>query len=200
MKKFFQKSGPGGWKSGNKFGGGFGGGRSFGRRDDRGPAEMHEATCNECRKSCQVPFKPNGRKPVYCSDCFKRDEGGERERPQYGERERPQYGERERPQFGSRFEHSSFDEKRMHTATCDTCGNSCEVPFRPTGKKPIYCHNCFGKNAGSAPMAMANNGGNSGNTAHLEAELKRINEKLDAIIEVLNEAAALDEGEEEATS
>lgn len=188
MKKFFQKSGPGGWKSGNKFGGGFGGGRSFGRRDDRGPSEMHDATCNECGNACQVPFKPNGRKPVYCNNCFKRDEGGERERPQYGDRERSS--------FGNRFEHTSHDEKRMHNATCDTCGNSCEVPFRPTGKKPIYCHNCFGKNAG-APMA--GNSGNGGNTAHLEAELKRINEKLDAIIEVLNEAASLDDSEEEVT-
>lgn len=177
MKKFYQKSGPGGWKSGNAFGRGFGGGRSFGRRDDRGPAELHDATCNECGDSCQVPFKPNGRKPVYCTNCFKRDEGNDRGG--------------ERRDFGSRFEHSFSDEKRMFGATCDSCGDSCEVPFKPTGKKPIYCHNCFGKS--SAPAAGAN-------TAHLEAELKRINEKLDAIIEVLNEAAGFEETSEEAAN
>ncbi|KKT40849.1 MAG: hypothetical protein UW30_C0017G0019 [Candidatus Giovannonibacteria bacterium GW2011_GWA2_44_13b] len=33
----------------------------------------------------------------------------------------------------------------MHKATCSNCGQSCEVPFRPTGDKPVYCNNCFGK-------------------------------------------------------
>ena len=36
---------------------------------------MHKATCNECGQACEVPFKPNGRKPVFCSNCFKREEG-----------------------------------------------------------------------------------------------------------------------------
>ncbi len=33
----------------------------------------------------------------------------------------------------------------MHAATCSECGNACEVPFRPTGARPIFCSNCFGK-------------------------------------------------------
>lgn len=41
--------------------------------------EMFSATCAECGDHCQVPFKPNGRKPVHCSNCYRRDdEGGER--------------------------------------------------------------------------------------------------------------------------
>jgi len=53
--------------------GGPGGGRGF--ADDRrsgptGPREMHSAVCAECSKPCQVPFKPRGDRPVYCSDCF----------------------------------------------------------------------------------------------------------------------------------
>lgn len=36
-------------------------------------ATMHEATCVSCGKTCGVPFKPNGKKPVYCSLCFKQD-------------------------------------------------------------------------------------------------------------------------------
>jgi CxxC-x17-CxxC domain-containing protein len=31
---------------------------------------MHQATCVSCKKFCEVPFKPNGKKPVYCRDCF----------------------------------------------------------------------------------------------------------------------------------
>ena len=34
------------------------------------PLQMHQATCVSCRKFCEVPFKPNGKKPVYCRDCF----------------------------------------------------------------------------------------------------------------------------------
>lgn len=37
--------------------------------------EMHKATCAECNASCEVPFVPNGRKPILCRNCFKRDEG-----------------------------------------------------------------------------------------------------------------------------
>lgn len=37
---------------------------------------------------------------------------------------------------------------QMHSAVCSDCGNDCEVPFRPTGDKPIYCNSCFGKKQG----------------------------------------------------
>ena len=47
--------------------------RSFGRRPgmgfDRGPREMHTIKCSECGKEDQVPFKPDGTRPVYCRDC-----------------------------------------------------------------------------------------------------------------------------------
>jgi CxxC-x17-CxxC domain-containing protein len=32
--------------------------------------EMFSATCSSCGRQAQVPFRPNGTKPVYCSDCF----------------------------------------------------------------------------------------------------------------------------------
>ena len=59
---------------------GYGGGRSGGRggfrdRDSGRRPEMHEITCSKCGKQCEVPFKPTGEKPVFCSDCF-RQEGG----------------------------------------------------------------------------------------------------------------------------
>ena len=31
----------------------------------------------------------------------------------------------------------------MHKATCATCGNECEVPFKPTGNRDVFCSNCF---------------------------------------------------------
>ena len=48
--------------------GGRGGG--FGQRRDFGPREMHKAVCSECKKECEVPFKPTEGKPVFCRDCY----------------------------------------------------------------------------------------------------------------------------------
>ena len=47
--------------------GNFGGGRN---NFDRGPREMHKATCAECKKECEVPFKPTEGRDVFCRDCF----------------------------------------------------------------------------------------------------------------------------------
>ncbi|HVW71784.1 MAG TPA: CxxC-x17-CxxC domain-containing protein [Candidatus Paceibacterota bacterium] len=66
--------------------GGFssGGPRPYGAHND-GPREMFRATCNKCGKSFELPFRPNGKKPVYCSDCFVKDEAP-RGRESYGPR------------------------------------------------------------------------------------------------------------------
>jgi len=37
---------------------------------------MFSAICSNCGKECQVPFKPTNGKPVYCSDCFEKINGG----------------------------------------------------------------------------------------------------------------------------
>ena len=51
-------------------GSGYSGGGSSSGGYDRGPREMFSATCASCGREAQVPFRPNGTKPVYCSDCF----------------------------------------------------------------------------------------------------------------------------------
>ncbi len=43
---------------------------SRGRSFSSGPREMHKATCSECGKECEVPFKPTEGRPVFCRDCF----------------------------------------------------------------------------------------------------------------------------------
>ncbi len=53
------------------------------------PLEMHQASCVSCKKFCEVPFKPNGKKPVYCRDCFGREDKGSAHphiKPAFGER------------------------------------------------------------------------------------------------------------------
>ena len=50
---------------------GFGGGGGY----DRGPREMHPAVCADCGKDTEVPFRPRGDRPVYCSDCYNKRGG-----------------------------------------------------------------------------------------------------------------------------
>ena len=38
--------------------------------NNRGPREMHKVTCADCGKETEVPFKPDGTRPVYCRDCY----------------------------------------------------------------------------------------------------------------------------------
>ncbi len=45
-------------------------GSSFG-----GERQMYPAVCAQCGKNTEVPFQPRGDKPVYCSDCFRTQQG-----------------------------------------------------------------------------------------------------------------------------
>lgn len=42
-------------------------------------------------------------------------------------------------------EQGGFAPRDMHKATCSECGEECEVPFKPTEGKPVYCKECFRK-------------------------------------------------------
>ncbi len=85
MGEFKRQGGFGGGNRGgfNKGGGrpNFGGKPSFNRGggfggDRGGDREMFTTTCATCSKSCQVPFRPSGERPVYCSDCFRNTREG----------------------------------------------------------------------------------------------------------------------------
>ena len=115
-----------GTDSGKRSYGSRGDNRRFGDRDTGRPLIMHKAICSECGKECELPFKPTGDKPVFCSNCFRNKANSNRS-------------------SGRDSKKSNFQEKRMYSAICTECGNKCEVPFRPTGGKPIYCSNCFRK-------------------------------------------------------
>jgi len=59
--------------------------RSFGKpsfsRDRPSRVSSFDVECDKCGKQCQVPFRPTNGKPVYCRDCFTKND----ERPQRGE-------------------------------------------------------------------------------------------------------------------
>ena len=118
---------------------------------------MHKAVCDECGKDCEVPFKPSGDKPVFCNECFKGK----------GNVEPRKFSGRGPGRFSS-------GDKKMHKAVCDKCGKDCEVPFRPTGGRPIYCDQCFTK------------GDKSKSTDQTSKQFEIINAKLDKILKAFD--------------
>ncbi len=151
----------------DKRGGGGFGNKRFGDRDGGRPP-MHHAVCSDCGRDCEVPFKPAPGKSVYCNNCFRRDEDSGP-----GRFDRPERSERR--SFGK----PSFGDRQMYEATCAECGNRCEVPFRPTGEKPVYCSNCFGGKGGGDKR------GGSGKPDQSREMFEQMNRKLDKIIKVL---------------
>ena len=63
--------GGGGYGGGGDRGGGGGYGGGGGGGGYRAERQMFPATCSACGVETQVPFQPNGSKPVYCRDCYK---------------------------------------------------------------------------------------------------------------------------------
>lgn len=98
----------GGYRGGNGGGGrpSFGGGNRGGNRGgDRGPVTMHKAVCDECHKSCEVPFRPSSDKPVYCNDCFGGKRGNEAPRREFSNDRAPrrEFNDRPAPSQSSSF-------------------------------------------------------------------------------------------------
>jgi len=67
-----------------------------------GSSEKYKATCSEGGNSCMVPFKPNGHKPVHCSDCFRGNGGAQGGDRRFEQKRSSSYGDRrtgDRPSF-----------------------------------------------------------------------------------------------------
>ncbi len=92
-------------------------------------------------------------------------------------------------------------ELSLYDAVCDQCGKDCQVPFKPSRDKPIYCSDCFEKRGGKEgrPGQRRSKGRpfgkreqsrpqNKNDTATLKLteEIKTLNLKLDAIINLLS--------------
>ena len=91
--------------------------------------------------------------------------------------------DRNRPRFDrrDRGRDRRSERREMHQAICDKCGKDCEVPFKPTQGKPIYCDDCFkdkSREAGSRSEF-----GKPINNENFD----QINKKLDKILKILEE-------------
>lgn len=107
MSDFNQNNRSGGGRSGQRYRGRDSGRRSFGGRDSA--RTMHRATCAECGNDCEVPFRPSGDRPVYCSNCFEKrsnEDGNSRESDKRSYRK------------------SRFEERRTSSPAFDGIGNA----------------------------------------------------------------------------
>lgn len=156
------------FKRNNKFGERRNGGRFSGRSSGR--PSMHKAVCSACGRDCEVPFKPTGDKPVFCNECFRSKRNAEPRR----------FSGKDSGRF-------SPGDKKMYKAVCDKCGKECEVPFKPTSDKPIYCSQCFSR-------------GDKGQISdQASKQFEIINAKLDRILKALSPAISAEADEKKET-
>ncbi len=108
--------------------------------------------------------------------------GNSRGRSSFGDRDSSD--DRGRGSFGGRGRRDSGRSDRgprrdvqMTKVTCSSCGEKCEVPFKPTSSKPVYCNDCFSKEGKSSSGRGSNNNSSK--------DLDTINEKLDKIMRFL---------------
>lgn len=77
--------------------------------------------------------------------------------------------------------------KQMFSAICDDCGEECEVPFKPSLNKPIFCNSCFSEDMPrkeSRPSSKPSMGSNDG-------QLDKLGSKLDKIIKLLEQMISM---------
>jgi CxxC-x17-CxxC domain-containing protein len=120
--------------------------------------KMYNAMCDECGHACKVPFRPTGDKPVYCSNCFEKHDDG-----------------------GRRSGAGDF------SAICDDCGNECKLPFKPSSDKPVYCSKCFEKRGNGNDRSKGRSNSYSGGGKDYTKKLDYIEDKLDRILEILEQ-------------
>lgn len=113
-------------------------------------------------------------------------------------------GFRSRPSFGDRGRSGGFSRGpvEMFKAVCDNCGKECEVPFRPTQGKPVFCSDCF-RNQKEGADRPNNFRERSSEQPHREQssgneeQFRTINAKLDSILKILESVSEEVEEEEE---
>jgi len=114
--------------------------------------------------------------------------------------------------FGKRsFGGRGSDRAEMHSAICDQCDKECQVPFKPTGDRPVFCNNCF-KSQGEKPgksdrkdfgdrgyekrdrpepnmenVYTTKGNAGAGNADQYKKQFDALNAKLDRIIKLLTE-------------
>ena len=91
--------------------------------------------------------------------------------------------------------------RSVFQAICDQCNKACDVPFKPTGSKPVLCNACYNKDKftdqkrargrmerpafGDRPRSDYDSRGASKGNDQVSAQLRMINDKLDIILRAI---------------
>lgn len=94
---------------------------------------------------------------------------------------------------------SDRDRPTLHKTICSKCGKECEVPFKPTGSKPVFCRDCFREQGGAEPRRSEGGNfnrpsfdnrneqrGSSTPAPQYKEQFEALNQKLDKILKLLN--------------
>jgi CxxC-x17-CxxC domain-containing protein len=92
--------------------------------------------------------------------------------------DRPRFNDRGGGRSGGRG-----GDLQLFDVTCANCGKETQVPFKPTGERPVLCRDCFTSDSGPTKRPMAPSGGGS----DLREDIREINEKLDRILALLED-------------
>ncbi|MEI7743861.1 MAG: zinc-ribbon domain containing protein [Chloroflexota bacterium] len=108
-------------------------------------------TCSDCNQSFtftaseQDFYAERGfTEPRRCPTCraARKSQRGDSGGSSYGASSGGGYGARSSGGGGGGFG-ASRGPREMFSATCSSCGQETQVPFRPTSGKPVYCSACF---------------------------------------------------------
>lgn len=98
---------------------------------------------------------------------------------------------------GGRGHGSRGERPQMHKAVCNDCDRDCQVPFRPTGDRPVLCSDCFdqAKSGGGGNDRRDNRrsfrnetpapAANEDAMKKVEETIAKLDSKLDKIINIL---------------
>ena len=101
----------------------------------------------------------------------------------------------DKPRGGDR--NSFGGDKQMHPATCSGCGKPCQVPFRPSAGKEVFCNDCFSKVKGEETFVRNDRFDRNdrpafkpaptvGNMDAVVRQLQVVTAKLDQLITIMN--------------
>jgi CxxC-x17-CxxC domain-containing protein len=139
------------------------------------------------------------------SDRTEKREFNRSSRPEKRDFSKYSKSEYNKPEFDRRDSDRSSSKDsgfKLYHAICDKCGVECDVPFKPTGNKPIYCRSCF--RAGASESGGRSNSFDRGRDTRSESrgryderpetksapsiskeDMDKINRKLDKIMNAL---------------
>src|SRR5919201_5925137 len=79
--------------------------------------------------------------PTRCADC---------RAARKQQRDGGSYGSYGGSSYGGGYSSGGRGQREMFSATCSSCGKEAQVPFQPSGDKPVYCSDCFQQRGGNA--------------------------------------------------